>query len=235
MKRIQFLTLFPETVLAAVRYSVIARAESAGLVMFSATNPREFAKDGHRSVDDEPYGGGAGMVMKPDVWGDALDSVLLPAAKVVFPDPNGVPFTQRHAVELSQSDQIVFVCGHYEGFDERFVEAYATHRFSLGEFIVTGGELPAALMADAVTRLIPGTVKPESLDQDAFSDGLLTNPQYTRPADWRDQLVPEELLSGDHARIDAFRRRWRLRTTRDRRPDLFARAPLSLSDLDLLK
>lgn len=233
--RIDFVTLFPDTILAGVRYSILARAESLGLVEFGVCNPRDFATDKHRSVDDAPYGGGPGMVMKPDVWGDALDSVISSGSQVVFPDPNGVRFCQSHARELSGQEHVVFVCGHYEGFDERFVEEFATHRFSLGEFIVTGGELPAAVMADAIVRLLPGAVKEESRDADAFGDGLLTHPQYTRPEVWREKPVPEVLRSGDHQAIESWRRAHRLRLTRRLRPDLFSKAPLSLSDLDLLK
>jgi tRNA (guanine37-N1)-methyltransferase len=235
MMRVQFATLFPETVLCAVRYSILARAEAKELVTFSAVDPREFATDAHKSVDDEPYGGGPGMVMKPNVWAAALDSIKTEPCAIVFPDPNGKMFRQSDALELSAQNHLIFVCGHYEGFDERFVDTYATHRFSLGDFIVTGGELAAALMADAIVRLIPGAVKEESKDQDAFSDGLLTNPQYTRPEVWRGVRVPAELLSGDHAKIRNWRRAWRLRATRERRPDLFSRAPLTSEDLDLLK
>lgn len=233
--KISFVTLFPDAVLAAVRHSILRRAEDAGIVSFAAINPRDFAEDAHRSVDDEPYGGGPGMVLKADVLGRAIESAL-PADAVIFADPAGTLFTQGEAHKLSRLEHILFICGHYEGFDERVAERYATHRFSIGDYVLTGGELPAAVMADAAVRLLPGALgAPESLGEDAFSDGLLTYPQYTRPAEWEGMSVPEVLFSGNHGAVADWRRAKRLNSTRRHRPDLFARAPLSENDLKLLE
>ncbi|MCH8274711.1 MAG: tRNA (guanosine(37)-N1)-methyltransferase TrmD [Armatimonadetes bacterium] len=241
--RIDFVTLFPETVLSAVRFSILKRAEENSLVAFGTANPRDFATDRHRTVDDEPYGGGPGMVMKAETTAAAIEAVVSrqpPVAGrqsfIIFPDPAGELFRQADAAELSRKDHLVFVCGHYEGIDERVVEKYADRRYSLGDYVLSGGELAAAVMADAVVRLLPGAVgAPESLEEDAFADGLLTYPQYTRPEVWEGRRAPEVLLSGDHARVADWRRRQRLLATRERRPDLFARADLSTGDLDLLK
>ena len=233
--RFSFVTLFPEAVLCALRHSILKRAEGGGIISFDAVNPRDFATDKHRTVDDEPYGGGAGMVMKPDVLAAAIES-LPKATVVIFTDPAGELFSQKNAKELSSDQHIVFVCGHYEGIDERVAQKYATHRFSIGDYILTGGELPAAVMADAIARQIPGVLgSPESLEQDAHSDGLLTYPQYTRPPEWEGMAVPEVLLSGNHEAVADWRRLQRLELTRRTRPDLFARAPLSKNDLKLLQ
>src|SRR5438876_5300397 len=184
--KFSFVTLFPDAVLSALRHSILKRAEDSGIILFDAANPRDFATDKHRTVDDEPYGGGAGMVMKPDVLAAAIKSI--PAEReriIIFTDPAGELFSQKHAKELSSSKHVIFVCGHYEGIDERVAQKYATHRFSIGDYILTGGELPAAVMADAIARQIPGVLgSPESLEQDAHWDGLLTYPQYSRPPDW---------------------------------------------------
>jgi tRNA (guanine37-N1)-methyltransferase len=234
--RIDFITLFPEVVLKAVRFSILARAEERSLVQFHAVNPRDFATDKHKTVDDTPYGGGPGMVLKPDVVDSAIASVLQDHSLVIATDPSGDLFTQNHARELAQQKHLIFVCGHYEGIDERVLEKHAKLRLSIGDFVLTGGELPAAVMADAIVRLLPGVLgDPLSLQEDAFADGLLSYPQYTRPEIWEGRRVPEVLLSGNHQEIARWRRKQRLLLTRKRRPDLFARAPLTKTDLDLLK
>jgi tRNA (guanine37-N1)-methyltransferase len=234
--RIDFVTLFPAAVLSAVRHSILSRAETAGIVEFHATNPRDFASDSHKSVDDEPYGGGPGMLMKADIVGKAIESVLRDSSVVVFTDPAGELFSQSKAQELSRAGHIVFVCGHYEGVDERCAQKYATMRVSLGDYVLTGGELPSAVMADAVVRLLPGALgDANSLSEDAFSDGLLTYPQFTRPASWEGMDVPDVLLSGDHQAVARWRRQQRLIATRKHRPGLFARAPLTSDDLKLLQ
>lgn len=233
--KIDFVTLFPEAVLNWTRFSILARAQEASLVEFGAVNPRDFATDPHRTVDEEPYGGGPGMVMKPDVLAPALDSVVTADSTVVFTDPAGEQFRQAHAAAWSQVEHLVLVCGHYEGIDQRVVDEYAHVVVSIGDFVLTGGELPAAVIADAVVRLLPGVLgAAESLQEDSFVDGLLTYPQYTRPATWRGREVPDVLLSGDHEAIRRWRRRQRLLATRARRPDLLARAPLTLEDIQLL-
>lgn len=234
--KIDFVTLFPETFLNAVRYSILKRAEERGLVSFGSINPRDFATDSHKSVDDEPYGGGPGMVMKPATLSAAIEKIKTNDSVIVFTDASGELFKQYHAKHLSQQKHLIFVCGHYEGIDERVVEKYANYRLSVGDYVLTGGELPAAVMAEAVVRLLPGALgSPESLDEDAFGDGLLSYPQYTRPEVWEGMPVPEVLLSGNHAQIASWRRKQRLLLTRRNRPDLFAKAPLSQEDINLLK
>lgn len=233
--RIDFVSLFPDTVLNALRHSMVKRAEDAGIVSLRGVDIRGFAKDAHRTVDDEPYGGGPGMVMKPDVVGDAIDSCEPADAALILTDPAGSLFRQEDARRLASLPHLIFVCGHYEGIDERVPQKYRMHRYSIGDFVLTGGELPAAVMADAVIRLLPGVLgSPESLGEDAFSDGLLTYPQFTRPADWEGLSVPDVLLSGDHGEVAKWRRRLRLLLTRRLRPDLFSRAPLSEADIRLL-
>ncbi|MBA3726163.1 MAG: tRNA (guanosine(37)-N1)-methyltransferase TrmD [Armatimonadetes bacterium] len=234
--QVRFVTLFPDAVLAAVRHSILKRAEDAGIARFDAINPRDFATGNHKAVDDEPYGGGAGMLLKPDIVAAAIESAGPEGACVVFTDPTGELFSEKAAAYLAEQERIIFVCGHYEGVDERVTQKYATNRYSIGDYILTGGELPAAVMADAVVRRLPGVLgSAQSLDQDAFGDGLLTYPQYTRPAEWEGLSVPEILLSGNHREIAAWRRKERLTLTRKTRPDLFARAPLSKDDLKLLQ
>ncbi|HET6645426.1 MAG TPA: tRNA (guanosine(37)-N1)-methyltransferase TrmD [Fimbriimonadales bacterium] len=234
--KVSFISLFPDAVLGSVRFSILSRAEEAGLVEFEAINPRDFAMDQHRTVDDTPYGGGAGMVLKPDILGAAIESASPVGGCVIMTDPAGSLFRHEDAVELALEKRLIIVCGHYEGVDERVAEKYEAKRFSVGDYVLTGGELAAAVMADAIVRQLPGVLgSPDSLEQDAFVDGLLTYPQYTRPADWNGIHVPDVLLSGNHGEIAAWRRKQRLLTTRRRRPDLFSKAPLSKLDLELLQ
>ncbi|HRJ27603.1 MAG TPA: tRNA (guanosine(37)-N1)-methyltransferase TrmD [Fimbriimonadaceae bacterium] len=234
--RLSFVTLFPELVLGALRHSILLRAESSGRVEFRAANPRDFATDAHRTVDDRPAGGGPGMVLRADRVADAFQSLNPdPHAEVIFLDPNGEVFDQRIARELSQAPEVVFLCGHYEGIDDRVRERLATRTLSLGDFILTGGELASLVIADAVVRLIPGVLgSAQSLEVDAHADGLLSGPNYTSPVEWEGLSIPEVLRSGDHQAASRWRRRWSLQSTRERRPELFCRAPLSRADLDLL-
>jgi len=235
--RIDFITLFPEQVLGAVRHSILARAEQAGVITFHAVNPRDFTTDRHRTVDDSPYGGGPGMVMLAEPIHQALLSVgLTPGTcPVLMPDPTGVLFNQGHAVSWAREDRLAIVCGHYEGIDDRLRQLWGAVPVSIGDFVLTGGELPAAIIADAVCRNVPGVLgSAESLEIDSFGDGLLSSPQYTRPEEWEGLSVPPVLLTGDHGAVDRFRRREALHATKLRRPDLFARAKLSRRDLDLL-
>ena len=224
-------------VLEAVGHSMLRRAAESGLVSFHGTNPREFTTDKHRTVDDTPFGGGPGMLMKAGPVDAALGSVIAgDKVAVVMPDPTGALFGQEDAQELSELEQLVFLCGHYEGIDERVCEKWVTHRFSIGDYVLTGGELPALVMADAVVRLLPGVLgDASSLGIDSHSDGLLSAPQYTRPEVWDGRLVPEVLRSGDHGAIAKWKRAHSLQVTRERRPDLFARATLAKSDLVLLE
>jgi tRNA (guanine37-N1)-methyltransferase len=231
--RISFVSLFPAAILAAVRHSMLQRAEQAGIVEFHGIDMRDFATDAHKTVDDTPYGGGPGMVIKPDIVAAALRS-FEPGA-IVLTDPSGPLFTQAAARELSTEPALTFVCGHYEGIDDRVVDAFQIRRYSIGDFILTGGELPAAVMADAIVRLLPGVLgSPESLMEDAFASGLLSYPQFTRPAEWEGIPVPEVLTTGDHGAIAKWRRQQSLLATRQNRPDLFSKAVLSKADLDLL-
>jgi tRNA (guanine37-N1)-methyltransferase len=235
--RIDFVTLFPEQILGALAHSVIARGVSAGVIEFHTVNPRDFTEDRHRTVDDSPFGGGPGMVMMAEPIHRALLSLgLTPGeATVVMPDPAGFLFTQGRAVSLAVLERVVFVCGHYEGIDDRVRAHWGAIPLRLGDFVLTGGELPAAVMADAICRHVPGVLgSAESLSIDSFGDGLLSAPQFTRPEVWEGHSVPAVLLSGDHGAVDASRRLESLRMTRERRPDLFARAMLGKRDLRLL-
>jgi tRNA (guanine37-N1)-methyltransferase len=234
--RIAFVTLFPEQVLAALEHGVVARAARAGVLRFDAANPRDFADDRHRTVDDKPYGGGPGMVLMAPVVAAALSSLGLgPGAPVVLCDPAAPLFRQADAVRLSGFQEVCFVCGHYEGVDERIRTRLCSEARSVGDFVVTGGELPAALMADAVARLVPGVIgDPASHEDDSMGGGLLGFPLYTRPEEFQGEKVPEVLLSGHHGEIARWRRAQRLARTRAMRPDLFATADLLPGDLDLL-
>jgi tRNA (guanine37-N1)-methyltransferase len=234
--RIDFITLFPTMVEIPMRASMIGRAAAAGRISVSTVDPRSFTTDSHRTVDDTPYGGGPGMLMKAQPVALAIDSVLEEGAAIVMTDPTGARFTQHDAVELSKRHQIIFVCGHYEGIDGRIAEHYATHVLSIGDFVLTNGELPALVMADAIVRTLPGVLgSSESLAIDSHADGLLSAPQFTRPEEWRGMRVPEVLLSGNHRLISQWKRRESLRITRENRPDLFATAKLTKEDLTLLQ
>lgn len=236
MLRVGFVTLFPEMVLGALAHSIMGRAVDAGAVEFTASSPRDFAKDAHRSVDDTSYGGGPGMVMMAPLVKEAVDA-LSPSdgAAIVLCDPAGTRFRQSDARLLSSAQQVVFICGHYEGIDERVRTQIATHCFSIGDFVLTGGEIPALAMADAIVRLLPGVIgDPESHRDDSFEDGLLGFPLYTRPEEFIGERVPEVLKSGDHKAIAAWRRFRQLARTRELRPDLFCRAPLTREDVQAL-
>ncbi|MCW5938970.1 MAG: tRNA (guanosine(37)-N1)-methyltransferase TrmD [Fimbriimonadaceae bacterium] len=238
--RIDFVTLFPEMVLGAVGHSILARAQAAGLAEFWATNPRDFATDKHRTVDDSPYGGGPGMVMMAPVVHAALESLEIGApgsrsCPVVLTDPAAPLFGQREAQRWAHEERLVFVCGHYEGIDERVRERLVTEAYSIGDYVLTGGELPALVMADAVVRLLPGVLgDPRSHEDDSHADGLLGFPLYTKPAEFLGSRVPEVLTSGDHAAVARWRRSRQLARTREERPDLFSRADLRPDDLGLL-
>lgn len=236
MLRIDFITLFPEMVLEAARHSILKRAEESSLVSFGAINPRDFAEDAHRTVDDNPFGGGPGMVMKADVLGKAIDSLRTPESLVVLFEPWGQRFSQNTANTFSAAEHLILVCGHYEGIDARIEEHYRATVLSIGDFVLTGGELPALVVADAVTRQIPGVLGDHgSLDIDSHAEGLLTGPQYTRPWDWRGLTPPEILKSGNHEAVRKLKRKEALLRTRNARPDLFCCAPLTPEDLKLLQ
>ncbi|WP_291043952.1 tRNA (guanosine(37)-N1)-methyltransferase TrmD [Herbiconiux sp.] len=230
--RIDVVTIFPEF-FDVLDISLLGRARQTGLLDVTAHNLREFTHDRHRTVDDTPYGGGAGMVMKPEPWGEALDSILpteVPASAddapvVIFPSPAGTVFTQKMARELAQREHLVFGCGRYEGIDQRVFEHAATRAevrlVSIGDYVLNGGEVAVMAMIEAIGRLIPGVVgNPESLVEESHEDGLLEYPSYTKPAAWRGLEVPPILLSGNHKAIDDWRRAKQIERTRTVRPDL---------------
>ena len=236
MLKVDFVTLFPDLVVAAMGDSIMKRAQTAGLLAVRTSNPRDFTHDNHRTVDDKPFGGGAGMLLKAEPVAQAIDALEpAPDSAIVMTDPTGALFNQEAANELAQRDHIVFVCGHYEGIDDRIRQTYATHVFSIGDYVLTNGELPALIMADAIVRLLPGVLgSTQSLEQDSHADGLLSAPQFTKPEVWRDQKVPEIVRSGDHQKLERWKRAQALKITRERRPDLFAKAELQKGDLELL-
>lgn len=228
--RIDVVSIFPEY-LSPLKLSLVGKAIASGVIDVAVHDLRSWTHDRHHTTDDTPYGGGAGMVMKPEPWGEALDAVeQLHTAPmtVVVPSPAGRPFTQAIAGELATRPRLVFACGRYEGIDQRVLDHCAEHHelleLSLGDYVLNGGEVAALAMTEAVVRLIPGVVgNPESLREESHSEGhdsLLEYPNYTKPPLWRGRAVPEVLLSGNHARIAEWRREQALDRTRDRRPDL---------------
>jgi tRNA (guanine37-N1)-methyltransferase len=227
--RVDVVTIFPEY-LAPLGLSLVGKARAAGLLDVRVHDLRDWTSDRHRTVDDAPFGGGAGMVMRPDVWGLALDGLLAEGpARLVVPTPSGEPFTQRHAEAWAAEDRLVVACGRYEGIDARVVERYRAQvpvsEISLGDYVLNGGEVAALVVVEAVARLLPGVVgNPASLVEESHgADGLLEYPVYTKPASWRGLAVPEVLLSGHHGKVERWRRDQALRRTADRRPDLLAR------------
>lgn len=221
--RVDILTLFPGFFSAPLNESILKRAQESSHARFECTDIRDFSTNKHRTVDDVPFGGGAGMVMKVEPLVGAMEHVqaLNPGAPRILMTPAGQPFSQKLAWELSQGPGIVLVCGHYEGVDDRFREGWIDLEVSIGDYVLTGGEPAALVVLDAVVRLIPGVVgNNASLHDESFSSGLLEYPHYTRPREFRGREVPEILLSGHHGKIDAWRKQQALLRTRDRRPDL---------------
>jgi len=235
--RIAILTLFPRMVEGPLAESILGKAREKGLLETRIVDIRDFAEGKHRVTDDVPYGGGAGMVMKPEPLVSAIESARaeLTSARVILLSPQGPRFDQAKAQELSRNEELILVCGRYEGVDER-VRGYVDEELSIGDFVLTGGEFAALAVVDAVARLVPGVLgNDESSRSESFTGGpILEGPQYTRPPRFRGQSVPPALLSGDHARIARWRRRQALVRTRERRPDLFARLSLSKEDEELL-
>ena len=237
--RFHVLTLFPEMFEGPLGYGILARAQERGLLSVGLHNIRDFAHDRHSTVDDYPYSGGPGMVMKPEPLFEAVETVretenLHSSAPVILLTPQGRVFSQSVAEELVRHDALVLICGRYEGFDERVREHLATDELSIGDYVLGGGELAAMVVIEAISRLIPGVVgSPESPANDSFTTGLLQHPLYTRPTRFRDMEVPEVLLSGNHGEVARWQRRQSLKRTLERRPDLLARLlPDQLSDED---
>ncbi len=227
--RIDVVTIFPEF-FSVLDVSLIGKARAAGTLDVIAHDLRQWTHDRHRTVDDTPYGGGAGMVMRPEPWGEALDALLRPESVVIVPSPAGAPFRQSVARELAREQHLVIACGRYEGIDQRVVEHAGSRarvlELSIGDYVLNGGEVAAMAMIEAIGRLVPGVVgNPASLDEESHEDGLLEYPSYTKPASWRGLDVPEILLSGHHARIEQWRHEQRVERTRRVRPELLPEDP----------
>ena len=231
--RFDIMTLFPEMFRGPLDESILARAQARGLFEVALHHPRDVTTDKHHIVDDYPYGGGSGMVMKPEPLFAAVEAIYQ-GGPIILMSPQGRPFTQAVARELAAEPRILLLCGHYEGIDERVRLHLATDEISLGDFVLTGGELAAMVIVDAVARLLPGVLAPGSTEEESHTAGLLEYPQYTRPPEFRGWRVPDTLLSGNHAAIYRWRRREALRRTHDLRPDLLASADLSPQDRALL-
>lgn len=217
--KIDILTLFPQ-MFAPLKESIIGRAVDKKILEINVVAIREFSKDRHKKCDDYPFGGGAGMLMTIQPLYDAIKSVNREKSKLIFPSPQGRLFTQNVAKELSEEEHLVFICGHYEGVDERLFSLFEIDEISLGDFVLTGGELPSMVMVDALCRLVDGVLNKESLENESFSNGLLEYPQYTRPASFMGLEVPEILLSGNHEEVNKWRAEQSLKRTKERRKDL---------------
>ncbi|MFB5660588.1 tRNA (guanosine(37)-N1)-methyltransferase TrmD [Alteribacillus sp. HJP-4] len=223
--RMDFLTLFPEMFEGVFSASILKQAQERNAVSYHTLNFREFSANKHQKVDDYPYGGGAGMVLTPQPIFDAVDAVKIEnpgtSPRIILLCPQGAPYHQAKAEELAGEEHLIFICGHYEGYDERIREHLVTDEISVGDFVLTGGELPAMIIADSVTRLLSGVLgNDQSALTDSFSDGLLEHPHYTRPAEFRGMKVPDILLSGHHENIREWRREQSLQRTKRRRPEL---------------
>ncbi len=236
------LTLFPDMVMEGLNTSIIGRAMDKGLLSVEAINIRDYSKDKHNHVDDAPYGGGAGMVMQPGPVCDSYEALCRRLGKrprVLYMTPQGRVFNQSIAKELAEEEDLVFLCGHYEGIDERALEQIVTDSLSIGDYVLTGGELPAMVMIDCISRLVPGVLNNDvSAEIESFHDNLLEYPQYTRPEVYEGRQVPEVLLSGHHRNIETWRRQQSIKRTLERRPDLLEKANLTEKEkayLDTLK
>jgi tRNA (guanine37-N1)-methyltransferase len=238
MIQFEVFTVFPELLTPYLSGSMLGRAQLAGLVRVEVHDLRDFTTDRHRTTDDAPYGGGGGMIMKPEPLFAAVRAVLgdsLKSVPVILLSPQGRPLTPAIARPLAAAGRIALLCGRYEGVDARVESHLATDQISIGDYVLTGGELPALVVIDAVSRFVPGVLgEAGAAESDSHSDGLLEYPQYTRPPEFEGLEVPEVLLSGDHARIRAWRRRMAIERTHERRPDLLARAALSEEDREVV-
>ncbi|MCT2534501.1 tRNA (guanosine(37)-N1)-methyltransferase TrmD [Aquibacillus koreensis] len=237
--RVDILTLFPEMFEGVFQSSILNKAHQSGAFDYNYVNFRNYTENKHNKVDDYPYGGGAGMVLTPQPIFDAVEDLTTKMEKeprIVLMCPQGEPYTQKKALELAKEEHLVFICGHYEGYDERIRQHLVTDEISIGDYVLTGGELGAMVVIDSVVRLLPGVLGNESsAPEDSFSQGLLEHPHYTRPADFRGMKVPEVLMSGNHAKIEEWRQRESLKRTFDRRKDLLKDYPFSDKQLEWLK
>ena len=213
------LTLFPE-MFEILNQSIIGKAIEKNLIDIHLINIRDFSKDKHKKVDDTPYGGGAGMIMKPDVVYDAYQSVKDENAKVIYMSPQGKPLNQKKVEELSKENHLIILCGHYEGIDQRVLDKIVDEEISIGDYVLTGGEIPAMVLIDSVSRYVKGVLKEDSIKEESFSNGLLEYPQYTRPEVFEGMKVPEVLLSGHHENIEKWRKEKSLEMTKKKRPDI---------------
>ena len=231
--RFDVLTLFPE-MFTALQQSILGKAQEKNLLEIQITNIRDFSKDKHKKVDDTPYGGGAGMVMMPDVVYDAYQSLENKDAKVIYLSPQGKLLTQEKVKSLAQEKHLILLCGHYEGVDQRVLDKMKVEEISIGDYVLTGGELPAMVLIDSVSRYIDGVIKEESIEEESFSNGLLEYPQYTRPETLLGEKVPEVLLSGHHENIRKWRREKSLQNTYKKRPELLKDIVLSKEEEEIL-
>ena len=218
--KFDILTLFPE-MFEALNESIIGKAKEKSLIEINLINIRDFSKDKHKKVDDTPYGGGAGMVMMPDVVYDAYSSIKdKENAKVIYLSPQGKTLNQKKVKDLSKENHLILLCGHYEGIDQRVLDEIVDEEISIGDYVLTGGELPAMVLIDSVSRYVEGVLKAESIEEESFSSNLLEYPQYTRPEEFRGKKVPEVLISGHHENIKKWREEKALEVTKKKRPDL---------------
>ena len=228
------LTLFPE-MFEPVKQSIIGRATEKKILEINLVNIRDFSKDKHNKVDDTPYGGGAGMLMKPDVVYDAYKSLETDNAKVIYLSPQGKRLTQNKVEELAKESHLILLCGHYEGIDQRVIDKISPEEISIGDYVLTGGEIPAMVLIDSVSRYVGGVLKKGSTQDESFSDGILEYPQYTKPEIFEEMRVPEVLLSGHHENINKWRRKEALRNTYNKRRELLDNANLTEEDKMFLK
>lgn len=237
--RIDILTLFPEMCEAVLGESIIGRARENGLVEINCTNIRDFSKDKHNRVDDAPYGGGMGMVMQTQPIYDCYESLcnkIGKKPKLIYMSPQGRVLTQNKVKELAKEENIAILCGHYEGVDERVIEEIVDEEISIGDYVLTGGELPALILADSISRMLPGVLaNEEAFSEESHFSSLLEYPQYTRPPEWRGKKVPDVLLSGHHGNIEKWRRQQSLIRTKERRPDMLENAELDKKDKKFLE
>ncbi len=228
------LTLFPE-MFTPLKESIIGRAMKNGNIDISITNIRDFSKDKHKKVDDTPYGGGAGMVIRTDVVYDAYASVKTDGAKVIYLTPQGKTLDQKKVQELSKEKHIILLCGHYEGIDERVIDEIAPEEISIGDYVLTGGELPAMVLIDSVARYVEGVLNSDSIKEESFASGILEYPQYTRPETFKGREVPEILKSGHHENIEKWRRKKAIETTYQKRPDLLEKESFTKEEIEYIK